>query len=297
MQKNMRLLLIVGTIVLGAALLLAAAVFLFGKLMPFGCVGVMPISGPLVTSDIPSSVFSDGIEGSETIAERIKAADERLDIKAIVFVVDSGGGSVVASQEIYEAINATKKPTITYLHEIAASGGYYVIAGTDYIFANPLSITGSIGVRSTFTDMSELFWKVGYNETTIKSGKYKDMGSPSRPMSDEEIAIMQSIVDESFAQFKSIVQAGRGSRLDNAGFQEILDARLITGRQAKEIGLVDALGNKQDAIDYAGQKAGLGKNPPVCELGNEPRPSILGAFGSAFASNLAQQGMPKLTFS
>ncbi|MCX8198291.1 MAG: signal peptide peptidase SppA [Candidatus Micrarchaeota archaeon] len=244
-----------------------------------GCVGLIEIKGPILTQDVPASLFSDELIGSETISEDIEEANKRPDVKSLLIVVDSPGGSVVASKQIYDSIRLLKKPSVAYINELATSGGYYVASGADYIISNPDAITGSIGARATFADMSGLFGKIGYNETTIKSGEMKDLGSPSRPMSPEEREIIQSIVDESFQQFKSDIIAKRGSRLDASGFSSALDARIMSGRQAKKIGLVDELGGKKAAIKKAAELGGIkSEKPRLCQLGSSMGKK--GLFGS-----------------
>ncbi|MEM4633676.1 MAG: signal peptide peptidase SppA [Candidatus Anstonellaceae archaeon] len=250
-----------------------------------GCVGVIEINGPLMTNDLPATIFSDELLGSETLAKEIENANKRPDIKALLVVIDSPGGSVVASKQVFDAIRSFNKPSVAYINELGTSGGYYVAAGTTYIVANPDAITGSIGARATFADMSVLFEKIGYNETTIKSGAMKDLGSPSRPMSEEERSIIQSIVDESFQQFKSDILLARGDKLDMVGFASALDARIMSGRQAKKIGLVDELGGKKAALSKAAQLGGIkSEKPRICELGsNKGKKGLFGSLGSTAA--------------
>lgn len=231
-----------------------------------GCVGVIEVTGPIVVDDSPASLFDTGASGSETIAREIEDASKRQDVKALVVFIDSPGGSPVASRQIWSALEEFGKPKVAYMREMAASGGYYVAAGTDYIVAEPGTITGSIGVRATFTDLTGLFEKIGYNETVFKSGRFKDIGSSSREMSDEEVVIMQGIVDELFGEFRGIVMQSRGSRLDASRMDEIFDARIMTGRQALSYGLVDELGDKRAAVRKAAQMAG-DESLQSCELG------------------------------
>lgn len=271
-------------LLLGGVLLIGGAASSLGS----GCVGVVDITGPIMIDDSPSSLFEGGSRGSETIASEIEDAGKRSDVKALVLLIDSPGGSVVASKHVYDAVKDFKKPKVAYFREMAASGGYYVGAGADYIVAEPDTITGSIGVRSTMVDLSGLFGKIGYNETTIKSGELKDIGTSTRPMTEKERAILQSIIDEAFAEFRQVVIDGRGSRLDMAKFNEILDARILTGRQAKAIGLVDALGDKKAAVKKAAEMAGT-PDLEVCELSGKKKTflsALLGEF-TLFPRNLA----------
>ncbi len=221
-----------------------------------GCVKEIGVKGEIAVEDVPAGLFGGGVGGSESIASEIRDADARGDVKAILVLIDSPGGSPVASRQIWSALKNSSKPTVAYMREMAASGGYYVAAGTDYIVAEPGTITGSIGVRATFSDLSGLFGKIGYNETMFKSGQFKDIGNPAREMTDEEKAIMQGIVDEMFGEFRGIVMEGRKGRINNARLGEIFDARVMTGRQALSYGLVDGLGDKEAAVEKAAQLAG-----------------------------------------
>ena len=259
------------------AVLASVAIIILGVIaiaQPFKqeCVGHMKVSGELVTGSAAGGIFSAGTTGSDEYVQMIEDAGERGDVKALVIEVDSPGGSVVASREIHDAVRDLSKPKVAYFREVAASGGYYVAAPADYIISDPDAITGSIGARATFTDLSGLFGKIGYNQTVIKSGSHKDMGDPYRPMSEEEINITQAIVDEMFNEFVQAVEDGRGTRLDREGFQEILDARILTGRQAKSIGLVDEIGNRKAAFRKAAALANMsydGDTPPICEIGGK----------------------------
>ncbi len=259
-----------GVLLLGITFLMFLGMLLFSSISTpfFGkCIGVVEISDEITTRTTPQSLFSNEIPGSEEIAAAIKALDKREDVEAVLFVVDSPGGSVVATHEIYDAIKGLKKPKVAYFREIATSGAYYLSTGADYIISEPDTLTGSIGVIMTLSDLTGLLDKIGANITTIKSGESKDIGSFARPMSEKERAILQALVDEIFSEFKSIVIENRGVRLNAEKFNEILDGRVLSGRQAKEAGLVDALGNKQSAIRKAAEFANITEEEPsVCKI-------------------------------
>lgn len=182
---------------------------------------------------------------------------EDPEIKAVILRVDSPGGAVGPSQEIYREVEKTvaKKPVIVSMGGVAASGGYYVSANANGIMANPATVTGSIGVIIGYTNFEGLFDKVGLSPVVIKSGKFKDMGSPVREMTPEERALFQETVDSIFGQFVSAVAEGR--KMDEAKVREIADGRIFTGEQALELGLVDRLGNFRDAVDWAGELGGI----------------------------------------
>lgn len=271
-----------GVLLLGAAFLIFLGVLVFSSISGSvlggsKCVAVVNIQNEITTQSSPAGLFSSGVAGSEDIAAAIDSLNSRDDVGAVLFVVDSPGGSVVASREIYDSVKALDKPKVAYFREVAASGAYYISAGTDYIVSDPDALTGSIGVIMTMSDLSGLFGKIGYNVTAIKSGEMKDIGSEGRPITDKERMVLQTLVDEIFSEFKSIVVENRGSRLDMARFDEILDGRVVSGRQAKEIGLVDALGTKKDAIRKAAQMANItDAEPSICSV------EVSGTSGNIF---------------
>jgi protease-4 len=197
------------------------------------------------------------IANARDTLEQLKRFREDEDIKAIVIRVDSPGGVVGPSQEIYREVVRTRsiKKVIASMGAVAASGGYYVIAGADAIVANPGTITGSIGVIMEYTNFQELFQKIGLSPVVIKSGKFKDAGSPVREMTPEEERILKDFVDRLHQQFVTAIAEGR--QMDVATVQKLADGRIYTGADAKEIGLVDRIGNLEDAIDWAGEMAGI----------------------------------------
>ncbi|MFA5077533.1 MAG: signal peptide peptidase SppA [Candidatus Micrarchaeia archaeon] len=270
-----------GIILIGFVFLVFLGILLFSSIsMPiFGkCVAVVNIDSEISSRSTPQSLFADSIPGSEEIAKSIEELDSRDDVASVLLVVDSPGGSVVGSQEIYRAVKNLDKPKVAYFRESAASGAYYISTGTDYIISEPSALTGSIGVIMTLADLSGLFEKIGYNMTDVISGESKDMGTPSRPLTQKERAILQSLVDEIFQDFRSVVVQNRGSRLNMQKFEEILDGRVVSGKQAKEIGLVDALGSKEDAIMQAAQLGNITDSEPrLCVV--SPSSGSQGLFG------------------
>jgi len=235
------------------------------------CVAIVPIEGTISTESASPGLFGGGTTGSGELTALLKEADERDEVKAIVVYVNSGGGGVVASREIYDAVSELEKPTVGYIREVGASGGYYAITDSDYIISSPEALTGSIGVIATVQDMSKTFEMLGINNTNFVSGEHKDMGSPDRPMTEEEKEIMQGIADEVFLSFKTAVLDGRGGKLDMTRESEIFDGRIMTGLQAKDYGLIDETGSKQDAIRKAAELSGMEYDgePNVCVLSPE----------------------------
>lgn len=184
-------------------------------------------------------------------------------IKAIVLRVDSPGGVVAPSQEIYEEVRkfAARKKIIVSMGSLAASGGYYISAPATMIYANPGTITASIGVILKLSNIEALMDKIGIKSYTLKTGKYKDSGSPLREFSAEDRAMLQSVIDNTHEQFIRAVAEGR--KLPIAEVRKIADGRILSGEQARGLKLVDRLGTLQDAIEEAGKQAGIKGEPDV----------------------------------
>ena len=191
---------------------------------------------------------------------------EQKRVKAIVIRLDTPGGGVAATQEIYATVLKAKAkgiPIIASMGTVAASGGYYVASACDTIMANPATITGSIGVIAMFPILAGLYDKIGIEYDVVKTGQFKDTGNTFRELTPEEREYMNDLVNDMFEQFLSVVSEQRGMAIEQV--RTLADGRVFTGRQALGNGLVDTLGTYQDAIDLAGEITGLGKNPPVYE--------------------------------
>jgi protease-4 len=203
------------------------------------------------------------ITQSSGIIEEIHQYVEDEGVKAIILRIDSPGGGVGPSQEIHREILKikSKKKVVASLGSVAASGGYYVACASDRIVANPGTITGSIGVLMEFTNLEELFKKIGIKGVVVKSGELKDIGSPFREMTPEERKIIQGVIDNVHQQFIQAVAEGRN--LDRSKVIEIADGRILTGEQAKQLGLVDQIGNLQDAIDTTAKMVGIEGKPNI----------------------------------
>ena len=214
------------------------------------------------------------IVDSKPFLEDLKRFREDKSIKAIVIRVDSPGGGVGPSQEIFRAINKAKefKKVITSMGALAASGGYYAAAATDGIMANPGTITGSIGVIMGYTDLQGIFKKIGLSSVVIKSGNFKDTGSPLRTMREEERQFLQDFVSKIHEQFVSDVAEGRS--LEKSVVSKLADGRIYTGKESVELGLVDRLGNLEDAVDWAAELAGI-KGPVAVVYPPKPKPTFI----------------------
>ena len=184
-------------------------------------------------------------------------------VKAVVLRVDSPGGIVAPSQEIYEEVKkfAAKKKIIVSMGSLAASGGYYISAPATMIYANPGTITASIGVILKLSNIETLMDKIGIKSHTLKTGKYKDSGSPVRKFSPEDRAMLQAVIDNTHEQFIRAVAEGRKLPIEDV--RKIADGRILSGEQAKGVRLVDRLGTLQDAIEEAAKQAGIKGDPEV----------------------------------
>jgi len=206
------------------------------------------------------------LDSQATITD-LKRFAENPYVKAVVLRIDSPGGGVVPSQEIFDAVqrvrNKNNKAVVASMGTVAASGGYYIAAATDRIIANPGTLTGSIGVIMETANVEGLLKKIGVEGIVVKSGKFKDIGSPLRKMTDEEQALLQSVMDDVHKQFIDAVAEGRAMEVD--AVQALADGRIFTGRQAKEAKLIDELGNLDDAIQLAADIAGIEGEPKVVE--------------------------------
>ena len=220
------------------------------------------------TQDRVALIRIEGVilDAQATISE-LKHYSENPLVKAIVLRIESPGGGVVPSQEIHDAVkrlkNKSNKAIIASMGTVAASGGYYIAAATDRIIANPGSLTGSIGVIMEMANFEGLMKKVGVEGVVIKSGRFKDVGSPVRKMSDEERKLLQSVMDDVHQQFIQAVADGRS--LEVSEVEPLADGRIYTGRQAKEARLIDELGDLDDAIHIAADIAGMEGEPKVVE--------------------------------
>ncbi len=213
-------------------------------------VAVIELNGVIVTSD--------------EIVRQFKKYRDDHSVRAIVFRVDSPGGGVVASQEIFEEVKKTRssgKPVVVSMGSLAASGGYYVSCPANRIVSNPGTLTGSIGVISQFMRFDSLLGKIGVGVNTIKSGKFKDAGNPFRRMTDEDKKYFQDLMDDVHHQFIGAVVEQR--HLDHDSVMQFADGRVFTGQQALGLGLVDTIGTFEDAIGIAARAGGIKGTPSV----------------------------------
>jgi protease-4 len=206
------------------------------------------------------------LDAKDTVAE-LKRFGDSSSVKAIVLRIDSPGGGVVPSQEIHDAVQRVrskhKKTVVASMGTVAASGGYYIAAAADRIIANPGTLTGSIGVIMELVNLEGLLKKVGVEGIVVKSGHYKDIGSPFRKMGPDDRRVLQAVMDDVHDQFIEAVAEGRS--LDVAAVRKLADGRIFTGRQAVDAKLVDELGDLDDAVRIAADLVGIEGEPTVVE--------------------------------
>lgn len=273
--------------------------------VPFGPkVALIYVEGAITSGSSEGGLFSSAAATTERVISDLRAAEEQSGVRAIVLRINSPGGSAAASQEIYREvlrIRESGKPVVVSMGDVAASGGYYIACAASEIFAGNGTLTGSIGVILQATDMSQLFGKIGLRPETIKSGKYKDMFSPNRPLTDDERQLAKSMILDIYNQFVDDVLAGRKHKgLTREQLLAVADGRVMTGRQAMRAKLVDRIGGLQDAINEAGRLGGISGRPSIwrvkrsfwemlAEAASELRPVVNINLGSDAHSDPAEQ--------
>lgn len=229
-------------------------------------VALIHVSGIITAGRGNAGLFGSSAIGSEDIIAQLERARKSSGAKAIVLRINSPGGSAAGSEEVYNEIKRIRsdgKPVYISMGDMAASGGYYISAPADRIYADASTITGSIGVIFETTDLSSLYKKIGLNPEVVKSGKFKDIGSPNRPLTPEERTLLKGVVDSTYEKFLSAVSDGRG--IPVAKLRPIADGRIFTGEQAKKLKLVDRIGGLHDTIRAAARAGHIKGEPSVHE--------------------------------
>jgi protease-4 len=265
-------------IVTGICILLGIGFFYFlfgGKDSVFKTIGKNNEQIAIIEIDGP-------ITSSTHILKLLRHYGEMESVKALVLRINSPGGQVGSSQEIYEGLKKIRKKgkkVVASFGDVAASGGYYIACGADKIVSNPGTLTGSIGVIMEFANFEELVKKVGVDIQVVKSGLHKDIGSPVRKLTEDEQKILKGVVDDVYDQFLEAVSESRG--LDKEEVRKYADGRVFSGRQAKEYGLVDKLGDIEDAIDLAKEIAKISGAPKII-IQKKPLPAFFDYLSSKF---------------
>ena len=261
-------------LILGAIVVVSLAIIIMagsGKDKGIGSsdkkIAIVHIDGVIMGGRGQSGLLAEN-GGTDSVIKQLHAARDDESVRAVILRINSPGGSAPASQEVGEEVKKLRtsgKKVVTSMGDIAASGGYWIAACSEKIYANPATLTGSIGVYIPYTNWQELFNKLGVHQEKIKSGPHKDILSPDRTMTPEERALLQEMVDDLCYQFVTVVAEGRKMDMETA--YKLADGRVYTGRQAQELGLVDELGNLYDAIDGVAKMAGITGKPQIVEYG------------------------------
>jgi protease-4 len=231
------------------------------------------------------------IVDSRGVIQQLKRYEDSNSVRAILLNIDSPGGGVAVSQELYTEIKRLRekkdKTIVAYMSSTGASGAYYVACAANKIIANPGTIVGSIGVIAEWTNYSDLMEWAKLKDIVFKSGEFKDTGSPSRGLSEREKVYFQSIIDDMYVQFVEAVAGGR--QLDIQDVRTLADGRVFTGRDAKDKKLIDEIGNFQDAVDLTAKLAGISGKPRLIHLGRQ-RVTLLDVLTSDISKIMPFQG-------
>jgi len=250
-----------------AFLVVAGGVWAFSRLLVESLLGDPDADGAGQPEAVAILRIQGGIFDARAAVRSLERLGRRPGVKAVLLRIDSPGGAVSPTQEIYQEVLRLRKAgvkVVASMGSVAASGGYYVAAAADKIYANPGTITGSIGVVMVLPDVQKAMGTLGLRMNVIKSGPNKDVASPFRPMTDKDREILQRLVDDTYAQFVRAVAEGR--KMPQERVREIADGSIYSGERAKEIGLVDALGTEREAILEAARLGGIKGEPRLIEL-------------------------------
>ena len=248
-------------------------------------IAIVPITGVIVSDGEDLGLFGEALTVSTKIVDTLDSLEKENIIKAIVFEINSPGGTAVASKEIADKTSKLKKPVIALIREVGASGAYWVASSSDYIIADELSITGSIGVRGSYLEFSELFRKYGISYERLVAGDYKDAGSSYRKLTKAEKDMLQKKLDIIHQKFKDDVARNRNISSEN--MDKIANGMFYVGSEAYDLRLVDKLGNKEDAINKAKELAGI-KEAKTIEI--KERKSLLDALSRLMSNGFYYVG-------
>ena len=261
---------------------------------------IIPITGT-ITTELTSSLMQQKETSSTAILNYLDLAQRNPNIKGVLLEINSPGGTVVASKEIADKVKQMNKPVVSYIREIGTSGAYWIASSSNVIVADPLSITGSIGVIGSYLEFSELLEKYGVTYQRLVSGSYKDTGSPFKELTEEEKKILQSKIDLIHLRFVTDVSKNRNLPIEKV--KELSTGMFYLGAEAKYYGLIDELGNEETAINILKEKAGIKEAKLVryqqrrtlLDIFSQLYSSSFYYFGQGFSSNLIQQNKIQLT--
>lgn len=247
-------------------------------------VAIVDIDGPIRSGFGGNSMFGSSVCGADEIISTLRKIEKDSTVKAVILRINSPGGTVGAAQEIFSEIHRLRnkgKLVIASGADVMASGAYYIASACDRIFVNPGTLVGSIGVIMSVTDFSKVYKRFQVTEETFKSGKFKDIGSSSRPMTSEEKKIIQDMINKTYKQFLSDVSKSRKINIEK--LKKYADGRVYTGLESIRIGLSDQKGTLVDALSYIKKKLGLWKFETVRSINGISFPAfMLGKLGLRF---------------
>ena len=261
---------------------------------------IIPITGT-ITTELTSSLIQQKETSSTAILNYLDLAQRNPNIKGVLLEINSPGGTVVASKEIADKVKQMNKPVVSYIREIGTSGAYWIASSSSVIVADPLSITGSIGVIGSYLEFSELLEKYGVTYQRLVSGSYKDTGSPFKELTEEEKKILQSKIDLIHLRFVTDVSKNRNLPIEKV--KELSTGMFYLGAEAKYYGLIDEVGNEETAINILKEKAGIKEaklvryqqRRTILDIFSQLYSSSFYYFGQGFSSNLLQQNRIQLT--
>ncbi|MBU1120396.1 MAG: signal peptide peptidase SppA [archaeon] len=301
MKKPLLFLFVIGfllVILIGLALLVAFLFLPFQDVSTGGFFGakqiaLIPVKGEILSEETGFTSFAS----SQKIVDALDKAENDPRVGAIFLDIDSPGGTIVATKQIVAKLRSMNKPKVAWIGESGASGAYYLAAASDFIMADEDSITGSIGVLSISPNIEGLLEKIGVKVNVLKEGNFKAMGSPFEEMTEEEEQLLQQLLSDAFSHFKRDVLELRKGKITKAEFERIADGRILSGSQAKESGLVDELGNREEAIQKAAELAGIQGKPVLKNyVEREDVFSMFSnagySFGTGFISAIRTQNKP-----
>lgn len=261
------------------SLLIAAFVYSFQGALGGKQIAVVRINGIMSSSGSAGGVLTEGGTSAESVVKNLQRADDDSNVRAVILRIDSPGGTASSGQEIYSQLRRMKKPVVASIADVGASAAYWAASGAKEIIAGPASDVGSIGVIISVPNYEGLLKKLGISVVTITRGKYKSIGDPARPMTEEEKTILEGQSEVIYRRFIEDVAAGR--RMKIAEVEKLADGLAWPGSQALDKKLVDRLGNWQDAVDRAAELGKIEGEPELVEYGRRsPFEYLTGLFGS-----------------
>jgi protease-4 len=258
-------------------------------------IAVIPIEGIIRSG--PPSLIPDEAGLVESFKKMLAKAKGDSHVEAVILRIDSPGGGITASDIIYNELlkyKEEKKKVVACMEDVAASGAYYVAVAADKIVAHPTTVTGSIGVIMPLINISELIKRYGIEDKSISSGPFKEIGSPFKPMTPEEEAVLRGIVDEMYNRFVTVVSKGRNIELEEV--RKLADGRIYTSNQAQNLGLIDQIGYLSDAIKLTRELAGLKEAKVIRYKRRWGLKDVLGVKGPSITFETLTQDVPRLMY-